>query len=105
MFRRPATVKKTEIRRIPFNGMVEIPLGGVQVPKYGDFAPQLRIIKDIAPWRGTIVQGELMMGQGLEVGLRLKKEVDIPFTSWSVVGVGGARVKLKWPALVKAIFQ
>ncbi|MGC4102992.1 hypothetical protein [Ferruginibacter sp.] len=94
----------TEFRGIPFRGLgVTIPLDGKQ-PKFGDYAPQFRVINDLFIYKGVTVQSEVVMGSKPAIGLRGKLETP-KFNGWSAEVVAGARVDLQTPPLVQALID
>lgn len=102
------TSGKTEVRGVPLKDMTKVPLDGSQ-PKYGDYAPQLRVLHQVGVYRGVPIQAEIALGSKPSVGLRAKIETpkniagyDLPF---SVEVAAGARLTLKVPGLISAIFK
>jgi len=92
-----------EIRGLPFRGLgTTIPF--FKQPKFGDFAPQLRVISDIAVYRGILIQSELASGKNPSIGLRGKVESP-KLLGWSAEVVAGARVSLEAPALYNEIMK
>lgn len=92
-----------EIRGLPFRGLgTTVPF--FKDPTFGDFAPQLRVINDIAVYRKIMIQSELASGKNPSVGLRGKVESP-KLLGWSGEVVVGARVSLEAPPIYNAIMK
>ena len=93
----------SEIRGLPFRGLgTTIPF--FKQPVYGDYAPQLRVISNIAVFRGVLIQSEVASGKNPSLGLRGKLESP-KFLGWSAEVVVGARASLQAPPLYNAIME
>jgi hypothetical protein len=73
-------------------------------PTFGDYAPQLRVISDIAVYRGILIQSEIASGKNPSLGLRGKVESP-KLLGWSAEVVVGARASLQAPPLYNAIME
>ncbi len=98
-------VGNTELRGLPFRSLMpKIQFG--QQPKYGDWAPQFRVINDIGVYRGILIQSEFGMGANSAPAVGLRGKVETPrFLGWNAELVGGARLTLQAPPLYNAIMQ
>ena len=93
----------SEIRGLPFRGLgVTAPF--FKQPTFGDYAPQLRVISDIAVYRGILIQSEIASGKNPSLGLRGKVESP-KLLGWSAEVVVGARASLQAPPLYNAIME
>lgn len=92
-----------EIRGMPFRGLgVTAPF--FKQPTFGDYAPQLRVISDIAVYRGIMIQSEIASGKNPSLGFRGKLESP-KISGWSAEVVVGARTSLQAPPLYNAIME
>jgi len=98
-----------EVRGAPLRGLgVTIPISPNPQVKYGDFAPQIRVLKDIAPiWRVAKLQGEAFGGwhQDPGIGLRVKAETPTVLNGWSAEVAAGARVTLQLPQIISVFLK
>jgi hypothetical protein len=92
----------TEIRLVPFSGSLKVPLG--LAPQYGDFKPALRSLTTLGVYRGVTIQGEFVMSNNIQGGLRGKVETP-KLAGYSIEGAGGVRASLKVPKLFTAIYD